>query len=76
MKQLFSDVIGIQTKADALKIDYPISIGKASWQPRKIQKGLGGGDFWLWGHPFGDCGGGWHNSSAIVHLDPAVFTPC
>ena len=44
----------------ASRVDYMIGLGKASWQPQRIQKALGGGDFWLWGNDFGSCVGGSH----------------
>ena len=44
----------------ASTVDYLIGLGKASWQPQRIQKALGGGDMWLWENEFGTCIGGSH----------------
>ena len=60
MKKLFPDIIGAHTMTGASSVDYMIGLGKASWQPQRLQKALGGGDFWLWGNEFGTCVGGSH----------------
>ena len=60
MKKLFPDLVGGHTLSGATKVDYLIGLGKASWQPQRVQQGLGGGDFWLWRNEFGTCVGGSH----------------
>ena len=64
MQKLFPDIKGAHTMTGASRVDYMIGLGKASWQPQRIQKALGGGDFWLWGNEFGTCVGGSH---PLVH---------
>ena len=71
----------------AEEVDYLIGLGKASWQPSRVEKAAGGGDFWLWQNEFGLCVGGSHplvnsftsrsNSlytvlKTIVHEDPFI----
>ena len=60
MKQMFPDVIGAHSMSGTAKVDYLIGLSQASWQPKRIQKALGGGDFWLWENAFGNCLGGSH----------------
>ena len=60
MRKLFPDIKGVHNMTGASRVDYMIGLGKASWQPQRIQKALGGGDFWLWGNDFGSCVGGSH----------------
>ena len=55
MKQMFPDVIGAHSMSGTAKVDYLIGLSQASWQPKRIQKALGGGDFWLWENAFGNC---------------------
>ena len=60
MKRLFPNVCGAHTLTSDSEVDYLIGLAKASWQPEKIQKAEGGGDFWLWQNDFGTCVGGSH----------------
>ena len=60
MRKLFPDVVGGHKLSGATTVDYLIGISKASWQPMRVQKALGGGDFWLWENRFGSCVGGAH----------------
>ena len=60
MRQLFPNIIGAHNLSGASQVDYLIGIGRASWQPQRVQKALGGGDFWLWENSFGVCVGGSH----------------
>ena len=60
MKKVFPNVLGAHTMADSTKVDYLIGISRASWHPRRIQKALGGGDFWLWENAFSVFVGGFH----------------
>ena len=60
MRQLFPDIIGAHSLTGSSEVDYLIGLGKASWQPQRVQKALGGGDFWLWENEFGSCLGGTH----------------
>jgi len=36
-------------------VDYLIGLSKASWQPQRMLKSEGGGDFWMWQNNFGTC---------------------
>ena len=45
MRKLFPDVVGGHKLSGATTVDYLIGISKASWQPMRVQKALGGGDF-------------------------------
>ena len=60
MKQLFPNVIGAHALSVDAEVDYLIGLEKASWQPERIEKAAGGGDFWIWGNSFGTCVGGSH----------------
>ena len=60
MKQLFPNVIGAHALSVNAEVDYLIGLDKASWQPERIEKAAGGGDFWMWGNSFGTCVGGSH----------------
>ena len=60
MKQMFPDVVGVHKLAGASSVDYLLGLGDASWQPQRVQKAQGGGDFWLWKNQFGTCIGGSH----------------
>ena len=60
MQQMFPDISGIHRLSGADEVDYLIGIGNASWQPERVQKALGGGDFWVWENEFGSCIGGSH----------------
>ena len=41
-------------------VDVLIGLCEASWQPKRIEKAVGGGDFWLYQNMFGYCVGGRH----------------
>ena len=60
MKKLFPHVIGCHKLTGAAEVDYLIGLGKASWQPQRVERAQGGGDFWLWENKFGSCVGGSH----------------
>ena len=60
MRQLFPNVMGCHKLTGAMSVDYLIGLGKASWQPQRVQKALMGGDFWIWENRFGTCVGGSH----------------
>ena len=60
MKRLFPNICGAHDLTSDSQVDYLIGLGKASWQPTRIQKAEGGGDFWLWQNAFGSCVGGSH----------------
>ena len=60
MKKMFPNLVGGHTLTGASNVDYLIGLGKASWQPQRILKAEGGGDFWLWENAFGTCVGGSH----------------
>merc|ERR1712002_240533 len=42
------------------RVDYLLSLSNPSWQPERITKANGGGDFWLYQNMFGICIGGSH----------------
>ena len=42
------------------EVDYLLGLGNASWQPEKVAKAKGEGDFWIWENQFGKCVGGSH----------------
>ena len=60
MQKLFPNIIGGHKLSGADTVDYLIGIGNASWQPERVEKALGGGDFWVWENRFGTCVGGSH----------------
>ena len=60
MRKMFPNVVGVQSLSGAETVDYLIGLGKASWQPQRVQQALGGGDFWIWENMFGTCVGGSH----------------
>ena len=60
MRQLFPNIVGSHKLSGIETVDYLIGIGNASWQPERVQKALGGGDFWVWENRFGFCIGGSH----------------
>ena len=60
LRKLFPTVVGASKLCGASRVDYLIGLSKASWQPERILKAEGGGDFWLWQNNFGSCIGGSH----------------
>ena len=60
MDQLFPSIKGGYRMCGAETVDYLIGLGKASWQPQRSVKAVGGGDFWVWQNQFGSCVGGSH----------------
>ena len=60
MKRMFPDIMGSHKLSSSSPVDYLIGLGNASWQPQRVQKALGGGDFWVWQNRFGSCVGGTH----------------
>ena len=60
LRKLFPSVIGANKLCGAPTVDYLIGLSKASWQPERILKSEGGGDFWMWQNDFGTCIGGSH----------------
>ena len=55
MRKLFSSVIGAHKMCGAPTVDYLIGLSKASWQPQRMLKSEGGGDFRMWQNNFGTC---------------------
>ena len=42
------------------RVDYLLGLSNPSWQPERVTKAKGGGDFWLYQNRFGICIGGSH----------------
>ena len=74
-KEMFPNLLGGYKVVGRGPVDYLIGLCKASWQPQRVVRAEGGGDFWLWENQFGICVGGSHPAigSSTTRSD-ALFT--
>ena len=62
LKRLFPDASeqSLRKLERGSTVDVLIGLCQASWQPKRVEKAIGGGDFWLHQNIFGSCVGGRH----------------
>ena len=60
LRKMFPVNSAVRKLVGTQRVDYLLGLGNPSWQPERITKANGGGDFWLYQNKFGICIGGSH----------------